>query len=317
MTISVIIPARNEAKNIGRTLDALAVQTLPKSDFEVILADNGSTDDTIAIAEKYASLLTLNIICTPATSIAQVRNDGVHAASGDIFAFLDADCTAKASWLEEALASQPAHSIWGAHYTVPHGATWVGRVWEEFQASSHKGPTNFLPTSNLFVERNDFMAIGGFASSQQTSEDVDFSLRARRQGLSVIAIPALAVVHEETPSTLPQFFWQNYWHGKHVMRMFVRNLPSTKSLPIVVLSLYILAMLIATVLASIITIATRHTTPFLICVFFLLLPSVALSVRKTLAAGRLAAVPALAFLYLTYFTARALSIILPAVRRHR
>jgi glycosyltransferase involved in cell wall biosynthesis len=317
MKISVIMPARNEAKNIGRTLDALVAQSLPKSDFEVILADNGSSDDTISIAKNYSSTVTLKIVSTTAKTIAQVRNDGANVASGEILAFLDSDCTVKPGWLEQALAEKPPASIWGAHYAVPENATWVGKVWEEFQASSRSGATTFLPTSNLFVERNDFIAIGGFASSQQTSEDVDFSLRAKRYGLNVIAIPALAVVHEETPSTLAQFFRQNFWHGRHVVRMFLRNLPSTKSLPLVALSVYFLLMLIATTASLVAAVIMHHVLLLLILVVLLVLPAAALSIRTTAPTHRLVVAPALAFLYLTYLTARGLAIVLPAVRKHR
>jgi glycosyltransferase involved in cell wall biosynthesis len=315
--ISVVIPAFNEEANIEKCLNALRAQTLPRERFEVIVVDNGSTDSTVAMANRFKTSLPLKVVSKPKCSIAGVRNHGAALATAEVLAFLDADCIPRPTWLEDSLALAPSNSIWGAHYLVPMEATWVGKVWFEYQATEQEGPVSFIPASNLFIARSNFEMMGGFAELVETSEDVEICLRAKKCGMRVIAYPALAVFHEGTPRTLKHFYRQNRWHGKHLLRIFIANLPSTKNLHLIMMSFYILLMFWAAIIVPVVTLPRHHWLLSAMPLLLLLLPAIVLSLQKTAAAHRLQSAPSLCVLYMTYFLARAAALIYMPSRNHR
>jgi glycosyltransferase involved in cell wall biosynthesis len=313
---TVIIPAFNEAANIARCLSALEAQTLPADRFEVVVVDNGSTDATVAEASRFLSRLQLQVLVKPGCNISAVRNHGAAVARGRILSFLDADCITTPNWLEQSLSFAAPHTIWGAHYLVPLDSTWVGTIWFQYQATEYDGPVSFIPASNLFIFRDDFEKIGGFGESLQTSEDVELCLRARRNGMNIVAHRSLAVYHEGTPRTLRHFYRQNRWHGINTIRIFIENLPSTKSLPLVALSFYMFVMFWL-VIATPLLIVFHHDWLAAIFIILLLLPAALLSSWKTLRSGKPRAMPQLSLLYLTYLLARAASLTRLSGRTHR
>ena len=317
MKISVVIPAFNEEANIEKSLQALEQQLLPKGRFEVIVVDNGSTDSTVAAANRFKTRLPLQVVTKTGVKISAVRNHGAGLATGEVLAFLDADCIPPRTWLENSLTFANENNIWGAHYLVPLNATWVGKVWFDYQATEQEGPVSFIPGSNLFIYRKVFETIGGFGESLETSEDVELSHRAKNHGMQVIAYPALAVFHEGTPRTLGHFYRQNRWHGKHVLSIFLANLPSTKNLPLIAMSFYMMLMFWAAILVPILALPRHHWLLAITPLLLLLAPAIALSLKKTVSARRLQAAPALCVLYMTYFLARAAALAYKPTRNHR
>lgn len=95
--ISVIIPAHNEEHYIGNALTALAQQTFPRQDFEIIVVDNASTDRTSEVA-KAGGADTILLESRKGTN--QARQTGLENSVGEIVAFLDADCIPEQWWLE-------------------------------------------------------------------------------------------------------------------------------------------------------------------------------------------------------------------------
>lgn len=308
MLISVVIPAFNEEENITACLEALANQTLARQEFEVIVVDNGSTDQTFRMASKFKKRLPLRILSQPRTSISAARNRGASIAVSGMLAFLDADCMTRPDWLQKAILVAQRRTLWGAHYLVQKDASWVGLTWFRFQATEEEGHVSFIPGSCLFVHRTDFEELGGFDESMVTSEDVDLSLRAKWRGFAVVAHPPLAVYHEGTPRTLAGFFRQNRWHGRNVLPNFIANLPSTKNLGIVALTLFTFSMAGLTLIALAAGFFWHHWAISAVPVALLLLPPAMLSIFKTIQARDFAAAPALFLLYLVYLLARAASL---------
>jgi glycosyltransferase involved in cell wall biosynthesis len=97
--VSIIVPARNEAGYIERCLTSLQRQSYPRQEYEIILVDNGSVDDTILIGKQYADIV-LNV---EGVHVSAVRNFGAKNARGSIYAFIDADCVADFSWIQNAV----------------------------------------------------------------------------------------------------------------------------------------------------------------------------------------------------------------------
>jgi glycosyltransferase involved in cell wall biosynthesis len=304
LLFSVVIPAFNEELNIVDCLECLLRQTLPSDRFEVIVADNGSTDRTAELARGMEDRLPLRVLSVPKETISALRNRGAALANGQLLAFLDADCLPEPDWLAAAAGVAAEQRVWGADYLVPRDATWVGKIWVKYQMTEHSGPVAFLPGGCLFMTTQSFAAIGGFNAAIETSEDVELCSRARQHGYEVLAFPQLAVYHEGTPRRLKRFFGQNRWHGKHVMRAFWANFPTTRNIGLIGLTAFMLLAAVAVVLSPLL-LMTQH--PWLVVVPAVLLcaPPLALALRKTARGGAIRDTLPLFALYLVYLLARA------------
>ena len=97
--ISIVIPAKNEEKNIGRCLSGIQALDYPKDKIEIIVVDNGSSDKTVRIAERMGAV----VYIIPDVSIAALRNYGYSKSQGEYIAYLDADCIPNKEWLKIAV----------------------------------------------------------------------------------------------------------------------------------------------------------------------------------------------------------------------
>jgi glycosyltransferase involved in cell wall biosynthesis len=181
--ISVVVPARNAAATIERTLAALALQRLDQA-YEVIVVDSGSTDGTPDLVAAAAGVDRL--LSNPSGEPASSRNLGAAHARGRLLAFTDADCEPEPGWL-------------AAGITALDGADLVqGRV----SAAGPAGPFartvtvgaehGLYETANLFVRREWFERVGGFepvpgldlGDGAPFGEDAWFAWRVKRAGAS-------------------------------------------------------------------------------------------------------------------------------------
>jgi len=97
--VSVIIPVWNRPDDIRQCLESLTRQTLAKHCYEVIVVDNGSTDDTVEVARSFG----VTVLVEPQPGSYAARNRGLEAVRGQYVAFTDSDCTAHERWLEAGL----------------------------------------------------------------------------------------------------------------------------------------------------------------------------------------------------------------------
>jgi glycosyltransferase involved in cell wall biosynthesis len=93
---SVIIPIYNDANRLTRCLAALEAQTYPRTDFEIIAVDNGSTDNLAEVAAQFPQV---RFLSEPTPGSYAARNRGLAAAAGEFIAFTDADCVPDPQWL--------------------------------------------------------------------------------------------------------------------------------------------------------------------------------------------------------------------------
>ena len=98
--VSAIICTHNRSAYLNKAIQSLADQTLPREQYEVIVVDNGSTDDTKAIVESLEHFGNLRYIYEPILGLSQARNTGWQNARGEYIAFLDDDAIACPEWLE-------------------------------------------------------------------------------------------------------------------------------------------------------------------------------------------------------------------------
>jgi glycosyltransferase involved in cell wall biosynthesis len=206
--VSIIVPARNEASYIERCLTTLQCQSYPRQQYEIVLVDNGSVDDTILTGRQYADI----VLSVQGVHVSAVRNFGAKNARGSIYAFIDADCAADFSWIENAVnLIQETLCICGSRCRVPADGTWVERAWFG-GISTERYEAVYINSGNLVVPASIFNSLGGFNANLVTGEDYEFCLRAGNH-VRIISDPGIGVVHYGYPKTLRQFVLREVWHG--------------------------------------------------------------------------------------------------------
>ena len=308
--VSVIIPARNEEKFLAQCLTSLTQLSYPRELLEVILVDNGSQDRTVEIAQQFASALPLRILQKPGVHISELRNLGAADATGDVFAFLDADCTVKEDWLSgvtSALRTETTGVV-GAEMLMPADASWVSRIWF-WRGREKRGEVGYVGTANLSVSREVFLRVGGYDGSLETNEDCEFCFRVHSAGFTILAIPAIAVVHLRVPVRLSDFYRKQRWHGTHTFRVFLRNLPSLANLRAVIFAIWTLAAIFGLIAGLGVAVAGWGAALLVGSVAAILLPPALLSAQGIKNGKPLKHLPAMLVLYLTYGIARALCLL--------
>lgn len=217
MDVSVVIPARNRAHTLPACLASVQAQTRPAR--EVIVVDDGSSDDTAAVAERHGA----RVLRGPARGAQAARNAGVQAARGDWIAFQDSDDT----WLPGKLALQ--HAAWqaaGGGDRVVHGDGWkldeaTGRR-APLQVPLTEGdclalllarPAPLFPT--LLVPRAALQAIGGLDETCPAYQEWDSAIRLARHCPFVHVRQALFTWHwhpHEAISKAPRRALQGWQH---------------------------------------------------------------------------------------------------------
>jgi glycosyltransferase involved in cell wall biosynthesis len=182
--ISFIIPAHNEERLIGRTLTALHTTARALGEkYEIIVADDASTDRTSEIAREHNA----RVVANNCRQIAATRNAGARAATGDAFFFVDADTEATLPVLQAAMRALRRGAVGGGCTVrfdeghLPFYATVVERVLPSIQRVVGMAAGCFL-----FCTRRAYLDAGGFNEAMDWGEEVAFGQRLKRQGRFVI-----------------------------------------------------------------------------------------------------------------------------------
>lgn len=218
----MIIPVRNGADTLGEQLTALADQTYA-GDWEVVLADNGSTDATRAVAEAFAPrlprLLIVDASERPGSSFA--RNAGAREADGDFLAFCDADDVVVTGWLDAlATAARDFDAVTGRQDATEINSPEV-QAWRASRAAGlpRSRFLPYAPSCNLGVWAAVFRETGGFDEEYPQSHDVEWSWRAQLASFTLGFAPD-AVVHYRY-RTSPRGVWrQAYLSGLDSARLY-------------------------------------------------------------------------------------------------
>lgn len=183
--ISFIIPAHNEEALIGRTLSALHESALGLGEaYEVIVANDGSTDRTGDIALEHAA----RVIGVNHRQIAATRNAGARAASGEVLIFVDADTMVTEQALLAAIREIRAGAVGGGcHARFDDGPLPLyAVVLERWLLPMLLPVLRIAPGCFLFCTRQAYVAAGGFDETMYVAEEVTFGKRLKRQGRFVI-----------------------------------------------------------------------------------------------------------------------------------
>jgi glycosyltransferase involved in cell wall biosynthesis len=223
--MSVVIPVRDGARVIGRCLQAFAEGGAGAQGCEVIVADNGSKDDTLSVVKSFAGKLDLRMVSVPGVRVSAVRIAGAAHARGVLLAFVDADCVVGRNWIRLAIAHpwEERSGAIGSFFSAGSDATWVARVWSRFENSGKHGPVSLLPAGNMIVPRSVFEAVRGFDETLESNEDAEFCDQLTARGLRIEVVPGLEAVHLGAPQTVRALWRREVWHGSDVLLVFLRS----------------------------------------------------------------------------------------------
>ena len=220
MKISIVTVCLNSAATIEATLRSVAQQSY--RDFEHVVVDGGSTDDTLALIAKW-DLHDVRLIGGPDRGIYDAMNKGVAAATGDAIGFLNADdryADAEAlGAIADALSDASVDFVHGDLVFVDPLRRTVVRHWKGAVFDRPRFMLGFLPPHpTLYVRRAAFLATGAFSLAHGTAGDVEWMIRLlARPALRSTYIPRVLV--EMTAGGVSNASWRSWLRAnRHVWR---------------------------------------------------------------------------------------------------
>lgn len=313
-SLSIIIPVKNEAANLEKCLRSIRDARSVDLSYEILVIDNGSTDNTVDVANKYQA----TVFVVPDITVAGLRNYGAEHASGEILAFLDADCTVEPNWFDSIVpyVTDSTVNCFGSPPGIPSRSTWVQRCW--YQIRKKGLPTDppvkveWLESMNLFVRRDVFNAVNGFDIRLITCEDYDFGVRLKEYG-DIICDPGIQAVHHGEAQTVKRFYEKERWRGVSNISGLRHHGLTASELPSLVFPLVqILAIVVAIV--TLVLIVAGIASPWLIPLGLIVwqLPIFLMSYKKSAGHRRLKQAGGIWALLNVYFTARGQSLFMGA-----
>ena len=232
MTVSLIIPAYDEERYIGATLESIKRAASyafgEQTQLDIIVVDNASTDATAEIARSYGA----RVIPEPHRSVARARNVGASLAAGEILVFLDADTLVPEGFFVRVTETMQDSCCFGGAVDTHHQSQrrWVRfylLLWRHLGRMAH-----MAQGAAQFCRRDAFVLLGGYDEALYMGEDVDFYWRLRRLAKQRGGYAPLIADLQVTPSprrfdrwsawqilvwTNPIFIWL-FRHRKSVWR---------------------------------------------------------------------------------------------------
>jgi len=196
--VSVIIPVYNDSGRIGKTINALLQQDYPEELYEIIVVDNGSTDNSKSIVSSFPVKLIEESTCKGSYA---ARNKGLSVAKGKIIAFTDSDCVPSQGWIKAGVHALKKYCADIAAGHVAFNFSPVKTASEYYdavmniqneEAVRERGVGN---TANLFIKRKIFESIGYFPKGIYSGGDVYFTAKASTSGFSIIYASDAIVTH--------------------------------------------------------------------------------------------------------------------------
>jgi GT2 family glycosyltransferase len=249
--LTVVIPVRNDPDRLQRCLQSIRAAAGGQA-VDVIVVDNGSTDDTAQVALASGA----RVLSHPDLPVGELRNRGARAATTELLAFVDADHELLDGWYEAALEvlSDPKVGAAGAMYHPPDDRTWVQEAYDTLrQHTLGRHDVEWLGAGNLVVRRSAFVAVRGFDPTLEACEDVDLCRSLIHAGWRIVSDSRMRNVHHGDPATLGRVFVSELWRGRNNLAVTLRRpvqMRSLISLALALLQLLALSALIAGGLAT-------------------------------------------------------------------
>ncbi len=225
--LSVIIPTLNSASTISLTLSSIFSNEFPRESFEVLVVDNGSSDRTVEIAEKYP----VKIFYCSKKGIGPPRNFGARMAEGGIVCFTDSDCIVERDWLPKIYGffkkMPEADGVGGPVLPYPYYQKKIqkltGEIFVEDQGYPEKlkkvefgSAQGIIFGSNSAYKKEALMSVGGYLEPGGSNLELAWRLASKERKL--FFKPAIKVYHI-FPANITSIFKQQFRWGSQFTQM--------------------------------------------------------------------------------------------------
>ena len=194
-SVSVVVPARNEEELLPRCLSALRKQEF--DDFEIIVVDSASTDNTRQVAESFGAL----VIRLEELGVGRARQAGFDVAGGEIIVSTDADAISKPDWLQRIVAPFTDPAVIGTFGSIELTGQ---RIWTRlghaffsgFQAANLRLGHPLFCGPNFAVRKDAFLDVDGFRVNGEypdEAEDVQLAQKLKKRG-KIVFLPGNKVI---------------------------------------------------------------------------------------------------------------------------
>jgi glycosyltransferase involved in cell wall biosynthesis len=239
MNVSVILCTYNRCQSLIKTLESLSASVIPPStEWEVVIVDNNSTDETRSVVERFCQKYPTHFryFFERRQGKSFALNSGILETRGEIIAFVDDDVTVEPTWLESLMA--PFHdSRWGGSGgRIRPERGFVAPPWLPLQGSRNLGValcaefdlgdrlcelkdapfgTNMAFRRSMFVKYGDFRTdLGPRPGSEMRNEDTEFGRRLIAGGEHLCYVPTAIVYHEVHKERLRRGFFLAWWFDR-------------------------------------------------------------------------------------------------------
>jgi GT2 family glycosyltransferase len=240
---SIIIVTYNSAAYLPRCLDNLVMQT--RQNFEVVLLDNGSVDESLSLSEAYLPKLSLEIVKLGRNKgFAVANNIGARLARGHWLALLNPDAFPEPDWLERLLeaAKTYPHTFFTSRQIQANNPQYLDGEGDNYYVSGYAWRNNYgqpvytdTQLKNVFsacgaaalYPRQEFLDAGGFDEDYFSyHEDVDLGFRLRLRGLNCVLVPQAIVYHIGSASTGKRSDFSVYYGHRNLVWTYFKNMPA-------------------------------------------------------------------------------------------
>jgi len=224
--VSVIVPTYNRASLMPNLIEALLQQEHPA---EIIIVDDGSTDNTADIVRKYP----VKYVYQKNNGPASARNHGVKESSGDIVIFTDSDCIPQKDWISKLIlgfTEDYIGAVAGSYNIANPESLLVNCIHEEIKLRhlrlKKKKYIKAFGSYNVAIRRHVFEKVGRFNENYRAAsgEDNDLSYKILRGGFKIKFQESALVVHNHT-ERLWKYLKEQYRHGYWRMKLY-RDFPN-------------------------------------------------------------------------------------------
>jgi len=216
-SVSVVVSTYNRSEKLKECLESLFDQSYPKDKYEVIVVNDGSSDNTEDVLKECAKKAPCEFrwLTQENRGAAAARNRGIRSAKKDIICFIDDDCIADKCWIENLVKGFDDETVGGAGGRIlAHNSRSLVERYLESKMDQEVAINlfSFVATGNAAYRRHVLEKLGGFDESFKSSEDNDLGIRVRLAGYKLKYVPE-AVVYHKHETTIKDLIKKYYRYG--------------------------------------------------------------------------------------------------------